>query len=219
MRNPLAAHPPWRQLLVVSVALPIMISLAVLAFGWPVARTAPRELPVGIVGTGPASEGAVAALSHAKPGGFSFQLYADKAIARDAIEDRVIYGAFAFSHRRVTVLDASAASPAVAQLLDGVGQQLAQHATLQAEASGDDWLRVHVTQVDVVPAPPSDPRELALSLALVPLSISSVMVAAVIALLVGFAGVASGHGVGGGFLYSGTRRLPCRAGLAWRTAP
>jgi hypothetical protein len=186
VRNPLAAHPPWRQLLIISVVLPLMIALAVLAFAWPAARTAPRDLPVGIVGTGPASEQAVAAMTHADPGGFSFQLYPDEASAQSAIKDRDIYGAFAFSPRRITVLEASAASPAVAQLLDGVGQQLAHHATVQAEALGNWWLHVSVAQVDIVPPSASDPRELALALELIPLSISSVIMAAVIALLLGF---------------------------------
>lgn len=49
MRNPLASHPPWRQLLIISVVLPLVIVLAVLAFAWPAARIAPRDLPVGIV--------------------------------------------------------------------------------------------------------------------------------------------------------------------------
>jgi hypothetical protein len=38
LRNPLAAHPPWRQLLIV---------LAVLAFAWPVARMRPRNVFIG----------------------------------------------------------------------------------------------------------------------------------------------------------------------------
>ena len=79
MRNPLARHPWWRQLVIVAVALPLMIILAVLAFAWPNARLAPRSLPVGIVGTSPASQQAVAALTRAEPGGFSFSLYADQA--------------------------------------------------------------------------------------------------------------------------------------------
>src|SRR5215469_12813474 len=54
MKNPLAAHPPWRQLTIIAVLLPLMIVLAVLAFAWPAARIAPRGLPVGIVGTGQA---------------------------------------------------------------------------------------------------------------------------------------------------------------------
>lgn len=186
MRNPLAAHPPWRQLLIISVALPLMIALAVLAFAWPAARIAPRDLPVGIVGTSPASEQAVAAMTHAEPGGFSFQLYADQASARSAIENRDIYGAFAFSPRRVTVLEASAASPTVAQLLDGIAQQLAHHATEQAAASGESRLRVHAAQVDVVPTAASDPRGLVLGSAVLPLSICSIVMAAIIALLIGF---------------------------------
>jgi hypothetical protein len=186
VRNPLAAHPPWRQLLIISVALPVMIALAVLAFAWPVARTAPHDLPVGIVGTGPASEQAVAAMTQADPGGFSLQLYPDEASAQSAIKDRDIYGAFAFRQQQITVLEASAASPAVAQLLDGVGQQLAHLATEQA-AADDDWgVHVRVTQVDVVPASASDPHELALGSQFVPLTISSVIMAAVIALLIGF---------------------------------
>jgi len=186
VRNPLAAHPPWRQLLIISVALPLMIALAVLTFAWPVARIAPRDLPVGIVGSSSASEQAVAAITRGDPGGFDFHLYADQASARAAIKDRDIYGAFAFSYGEITVLEASAASPTVALLLDNVGKQLAQHATQQAEAS-DEWsLHVHVAQVDVVTTAASDPRELALGLEFVPLSICSVITAAVIALLLGF---------------------------------
>ena len=113
MRNPLARHPWWRQLVIVAVVLPLMIVLAVLAFAWPNARLAPRSLPVGIVGTSAASQQAVAALTRAEPGGFDFSLYADPAAARAAIKDRDVYGAFQLTSGRVTVLEASAASPAV----------------------------------------------------------------------------------------------------------
>jgi hypothetical protein len=186
VRNPLAGHPPWRQLLIVSVALPLMIALAVLTFTWPVARTAPRDLPVGIVGTSPASQQTVAALTQAEPGGFDFQLYADQASAQSAIEDRDVYGAFAVSQQQVTVLEASAASPAVAQLLDSIGQELARQVTDQAEAD-DEWsLHVRVVQVDVVPTVPSDPHELALALGFIPLSIGGVITAVIIALMLRF---------------------------------
>lgn len=186
MRNPLASHPPWRQLLIISVVLPLVIVLAVLAFAWPAARIAPRDLPVGIVGASPASEQATAAMTHAEPGGFSFQLYANQASARSAIKDRDIYGAFAFTRRRVIVLEASAASPTVAQLLDGIGQQLAHYATDQAAASGEPWLHVHAVQTDVVPTAASDPRGQVLASAVLPLSICSIVMAAVVALLLAF---------------------------------
>jgi hypothetical protein len=186
VRNPLAAHPPWRQLLIIAVILPLMIGLAVLTFAWPVVRMAPRDLPVGIVGASPASQQAVTALAQAEPGGFAFQLYADQAAAVSAIKDRDVYGAFAFSYRQITVLEASAASPAVAQLLDSVGQQLADDANEQAAASGETSMRIGVAQVDVVAASASDPREMALALQFVPLSISSLIMAAVVALVLGF---------------------------------
>ena len=60
MRNPLAAHPPWKQLVIVTVILPLVITAAVLAFAWPSARVAPRDVPVGIVGATPQSQAASA---------------------------------------------------------------------------------------------------------------------------------------------------------------
>ena len=181
MRNPLAKHPWWRQLVIVAVALPLMIVLAVLAFAWPNARLAPRDLPVGIVGTSPASQQAVAALTRAEPGGFSFTLYADQAAARTAIRDREVYGAFQLTPGRLTVLEASAASPTVAQLLASTGQQLDQRA---AKAHGTR--AAPVTVVDVVPIARSDPRGLVLGSSLLPLTICSIIMAAAVALLLRF---------------------------------
>src|SRR2546427_10556220 len=119
MPNPLAAHPPWRQLLIVSAALPVLITLAVLAFAWPAARTQPRELPVGVVG--PGSQRAIEQLSTDEPGAFDVHLYPDVDAARAAIRNRDVYGAFVVAPPNVQVLEASAAGPTVAQLLTGVG--------------------------------------------------------------------------------------------------
>lgn len=189
MRNPLAKHPWWRQLVIVAVVLPLMIVLAVLAFAWPNARLAPRSLPVGIVGTSAASQQAVAALTRAEPGGFDFSLYADQATARRAVEDRDIYGAFEISSGRVTVLEASAASPAVAQLLTSTGQQLATRAAAPRQAGQPVAHRAPaapVSVMDVVPLSGSDPRGLVLSSALLPLTICSIIMAAAVALLLRF---------------------------------
>jgi hypothetical protein len=181
----LARHPWWRQLVIVAVVLPLMIVAAVLAFAWPNARLAPRGLPVGIVGTSPASQQAVTALSRAEPGGFTFSRYADPAAARAAIKDRDVYGAFQLTSGRVTVLEASAASPTVAQLLTSTGQQLAGRAAAAPRT-------VHrtgappVSVVDVVPISRSDPRGLVLSSALLPLTICSIIMAAAVALLLRF---------------------------------
>ena len=157
MPNPLAAHPPWRQLLIISLVLPLLIVLAVLAFAWPAARIAPRDLPVGVVGACPASQHAVQGLARAEPGAFDIQLYPSQPAAREAIEDRSIYGAFVITGngRRITVLEASAASPTVAQLLTTVGGKLAS----AEQATGAS---VQVRDVDVVPTSAGDPRGLVL---------------------------------------------------------
>src|SRR5882762_6472929 len=107
MRNPLAHHPHWKQLVIVSIALPLVVVAAVLAFAWPTARIAPRDLPVGVVGSTPESQAFIDGVNAARPGGFDFQLYADEDAARRAIEHRDIYGAFAPGPQDVKVLEAS----------------------------------------------------------------------------------------------------------------
>ena len=214
MRNPLAAHPPWRQLTIIAVLLPLMIVLAVLAFAWPAARIAPRGLPVGIVGTGTASERVLAGLNRSEPGGFDVRRYADQASARAAIRDRDTYGAFVIGPGAardgggaagdgpgaardgggaagdgpggVTVLEASAASPSVAQLLSNVGQELGRNAGAPAQAGGATPRAAQVRDVDVVPLPAGDPRGLVLPSALLPLTICGVIMAAVIGLVLAF---------------------------------
>lgn len=174
MPNPLAAHPPWRQLLILSVALPIVITLAVLAFAWPSARVQPRHLPVGVVGSGPGSQQAIEHLSAAQPGAFDFHFYPDEAAARAAIEDRDVYGAFVVGGQPIRVLEASAAGPTVAQLLTGVG------ATLAAATSST------ASSTDVVPLSHADPKGTVLSSALLPLTMCSLIVAAAIGVVARF---------------------------------
>jgi hypothetical protein len=186
MKNPLAAHPPWRQLTIIAILLPLMIALAALAFAWPAARIAPRDLPVGIVGTGASSQQVLAGLTRGDPGGFDVRLYADEASARAAIEDRDIYGAFAVGTGGLTVLQASAASPTVAQLLSTVGQQLARHAAGQTAARAAPRQTIQVRDVDVVPLSASDPHGLVLPSVLLPMTICGVIMASVIALVLGF---------------------------------
>lgn len=134
MRNPLSRHQAWREVVIAAVVLPIVITLAVMAFAWPAGRISPRDVPVGIVGTGPAGQRAVEGLTQEMPGAFDFHLYPDQQAARSAIRNRDAYGAFAVSGHGITVLKATAASPSVAQLLTDVGQKLADKATQQLAA-------------------------------------------------------------------------------------
>ena len=184
--TPMAGQPQWRHLVAVAVALPLVVVAAILAFAWPAGRIGARDLPIGIVGTSPASQQAVLGLDRAQPGGFDFHLYADEAAARTAIAHRDVYGAFVVSPRGITVLDASAASPTVAQLLATAGRQLARHATEQAARSGHPDMVIKAATHDVVPISKDDPRGLVLSSAVLPLTICSILIASAIAVLVGF---------------------------------
>lgn len=198
VKNLSAGPPSWRRTVIVTVALPLVISLAVMAYAWPASRIAPRDLPVGVVGTSTAGQKAVEGLEHSKPGGFDFHLYPTRASARSAIENREIYGAFVVTADNVTVLEATAASTSVAQLLTATGQQLAAHAaklpakdatppagTSHRTAVGKSLAKpvpkVGFQTVDVVPTAADDPRGVVFNSALLPLTICSILIAALIA--------------------------------------
>ncbi|MER5688836.1 ABC transporter permease [Streptomyces sp. NPDC002205] len=194
VKNPLVGFLSWRRAVIVIVALPLVISLAVMAYAWPASRIAPRDLPVGIVGTSTASQNAVEGLARSKPGGFDFHLYADEASARSAIKNREVYGAFVITPGSLTVLEATAASTSVAQLLHTSGQQLAAHAPKSAakgvrsahgtsvrskagKAVAKTSAKASVRTVDVVPDSADDPRGVVFSSAVLPLTICSILIA------------------------------------------
>lgn len=173
--NPLVRHPPWRQLLIVSVVAPVVITLAVMAFTWPASRTQPRDLPIGVVGTSAATEQMLQGLDRSQPGAFDLHLYADDATARSAIKHRDVYGAFEVTPNNFTVLTATAASPAVAQLLTTVAQTTSR----QMQAAS-------VTAIDVVPSSPDDPRSSTFISMMSPLVLGGEILAVIVAVLVGF---------------------------------
>ena len=151
-----AAHGP-RALVALVVLVPVLVGLALVAFAWPAARLAPRDLPVGVVA--PAAAGAAIEQRLAREGdAVEVHRFADQAEARAAIARREVYGAVVVTPSGTTVLTASAASPLVAQLLQ-------QAASPPGDAPGAQAARV----VDVVPADPDDPRGAALAASVLPL--------------------------------------------------
>ena len=79
----LSAHPPWRQILIAAVVVPVVLTLAVLAFAWPAGRLQPRDLPIGVVDS-PGSQRLVAELSTSEPGAFHVARSPDDGAAREA---------------------------------------------------------------------------------------------------------------------------------------
>lgn len=147
--------PPRLRIAAVITLVPLLVTLALWAFAWPAARTAPRDLPLGVAGPAAAS---VQQELERREGAFEIHRYADEAAARAAIEDRDVYGAVITTAEGPRVLTASAASPLVAQMLQqAVTEQLSAGSSAQVEA------------VDVVPAPAADPRGAALSSSVLPL--------------------------------------------------
>ncbi|MGW2567915.1 ABC transporter permease [Streptomyces sp. NPDC001537] len=150
-----------RRLIAVLVLVPLLAALALWAFAWPAARTAPRDLPLGVAGPTAATAQVERQLEQ-NEGAFEIHRYADEAAARDAIEDRTVYGAVVVTPQGPELLTASAASPTVAQLLR-------QAVAGQAAAEGT---QIHT--VDVVAAPANDPRGAALSASVLPLALAGI---------------------------------------------
>jgi hypothetical protein len=96
--------------------IPLAVALVLTLFAWPNARLEPRDLPIGVAGA-PAAAEAVEQRLAAREGAFEVHRYANEAGARRAIERRDVYGAFVATPAGAKVLVASAASPAVAQML------------------------------------------------------------------------------------------------------
>jgi hypothetical protein len=118
-------RPPAKAIL----AVPLVCALVLTLFAWPSARLEPRDLPIGLAGPAPAVEALEQRLA-SREGAFDLHRYPDEAAAREAIDERDVYGAFVATPAGPKVLTASAASAAVAQLLS--------HAATEAGASTED---------------------------------------------------------------------------------
>ncbi|MEU5760317.1 hypothetical protein [Nocardia sp. NPDC047648] len=166
----------------------LLQALMLIAFAWPAANIAPRDLPLAV--TGPQAAMVTGKLAEHSPGAFEITTPADEAAARAAIEDREVYGAIVTGDGPPRVLVASGASPAVAQQLTQIGQQL----------SGAPAARVE----DVVAADSDDPRGTAFGAMVLPLVMSGIAAGVLLSLLIpGIGGKLVGlatFGVAGGLL-------------------
>ncbi|PSL06155.1 hypothetical protein CLV30_103310 [Haloactinopolyspora alba] len=115
-----------KRVIALSFGLAVLIGVLMTAFVWPNSQIEPRDVPLAVAGPPEAAEQVEGRLAEAAPGAFEVEAVADEAAARAAIEDRDVYGAIVMDPAGTpTMLTASAASPAVARLLDGVAAQLA----------------------------------------------------------------------------------------------
>ncbi|GAA4229373.1 membrane protein [Actinomadura meridiana] len=134
----------------VAVTAALVQLVMIVAFSWPAARVAPRDVP--IVVTGPQAAAVAQRLDRVSPGAFDIATRRDEAAARAALTDREAYGAIVTGPSGLRVLTASAASPVVAQQLTALAQRLVQNADGQAPRGPTSAVE------DVVAADPDDPR-------------------------------------------------------------
>ena len=159
---------PKYRAVAVAVAATLLQAAMLIAFAWPASKLAPRDLPVAVSGPEAAS---LANRLHERAGGaFDIVTVADAAAARTAIKDREVYGAIVTDGGSPTLLVASAASPAVAQQLTRMVQQL----------SGAPAPRIE----DVVPTDPDDAGGGGFAAMVLPLVVSSLAVGYLLSLAV-----------------------------------
>lgn len=180
--NPTRPHRPSPAAILL---VPLAVALVITLFAWPNARLAPRDLPVGVAGA-PAAAAAVEQRLAANEGAFEVHRYSDEAAARRAIVDREVYGAFVATPAGPKVLVASAASPAVAQMLT--------HAASEGGAATDAG---PVPVQDVVAASPAGG---ALAASVLPLLIAGLLTGAAAATLASGALARAGLVVAGSVL-------------------
>ena len=162
---------PWARVAAVVALLTVLISVLLTAFAWPAARSAVHDVPIAVVGSADQVELVSTQLEQRLPGGFEVTAVADTAAAEAAILDRDVYGAIDISGGQPQVLTASAASPVVAQTLQGIAAGL---------AAGDD---ASATVRDLVPLPADDPRGAGLAAGSLPLVIGGLMAAGLLTAL------------------------------------
>jgi len=148
-------------LVVVVTLLTALLTVLLIAFAWPSARSGPRDIPLAVAGPAPAVGQVKAGLEQAMPGGFEITAVPDRAAAVQLVEDRDAYGAIVLDSAQPEVLTASAGGPVIAQLLT----QLSTRISAQSPPK--------VT--DIVPLPKDDPRGSGLAAGALPLVLGGIM--------------------------------------------
>jgi hypothetical protein len=176
------AHSSWGHVAAAVAGLTLLLSVLLTAFAWPAANSEPHEVPFALAAPGPVAaqveQGLAAGLGAEA---FDVRRVADRTRAVAAIEDREVYGALVVGPQGAEMLTASAASPAVAQILGQVAARLPADPSAAASAA-PSVSPVPVT--DVVPLPADDPRGAGLAAGSLPLVLGGIAAAAVLTLRV-----------------------------------
>jgi hypothetical protein len=161
---------PVTTILGISALVPLVVSVLLIVFAWPVVNTAPNKLPIGLVTSTTMTQRLPKLLEGIRPGAFDLKAFSTENEARQAILEREVYGAIVLDPTKpedFKVLTASAGSPAVAQLIGVIGGQVGT--LLSASGFAAPILE------DLVPATTDDPRQAGLVGGALPLVISGII--------------------------------------------
>jgi hypothetical protein len=160
---PAQQPPPAIRIVGIIVALAFVLSVVFIAFALPAAKSAPRDVPIGVAGPGASAAQVEQQLARNAPDAFQVTNYGEEAALREAILRRDVYGGIAFTPQGPTLLIATGGSPMVAAALNQIGTAMAQ----QAGAS------THIE--DLAPLPSDDARGVGLSAAALPLTLAGLL--------------------------------------------
>lgn len=175
----------WGRVGLVGVALALVVATIVLAFSWSGVASEPKNLPIGFVGDTALVNRVIDAAEEKTPDVIDPVRFDDRDDAEKAIARREVYGAVVLGPEPA-VIQASAASPAVSQLLTNVAvmleRQLNAAAAAQAAELGVPAPVVTVDLTDLAPLADSDPRGVGIAAAGFPLVLGGMIGGIVISL-------------------------------------
>jgi hypothetical protein len=154
--------------------LTVIISVLLVAFAWPAARSSVHGVPIAVAGPAAAVNHVTITLDQRLPGGFTITKVSDAAHAERMIRDREVYGAIDVSTGSPRLLIASGGSPLVAQTLQGIAAALSPR-----QGNGPP-----VTVRDVAALPSGDPRGAGLAAGSLPLVLGGMIAAVLLTRLV-----------------------------------
>ncbi|BCI51255.1 membrane protein [Mycolicibacterium litorale] len=162
--------PPAVRATGIVVGLCVVIAIVALAFALPAAKSGPHDVPIGVAGPQAANGQVAAMLEQRAPGAFAVTYYPGEEQLRDAIRDRQVYGGLSLGPDGRTLMIASGASPAVAQVLTQLGTGMA------AQTGNAPVIE------DVAPLPTADPRGAGLAASALPITLAGIVSAVALVL-------------------------------------
>lgn len=165
-----------KEVSVLAILHATVVSLLILLFLWPAGSAEPRNLPIGLVGPNQQTSQIAQMMDQQQPGAIEFTGFENPAAAKEAIDQKEIYGAIVLG-QQPEVMIATAANPSVAQFIRDLGNNLM---VLSASQQGMQIPQLKVRELAAMPE--SDPRGAVFGSAALPLVIGGISLGAMAAL-------------------------------------